>query len=40
MRKLEQDLSEYLGTTFDPKIFKADDFWDFLLNNFDDCLDI
>ncbi len=40
MSKLEQNLSKYLGAKFDPKIFKSEDFQDFLLNNFDDCLDI
>lgn len=40
MSRLEENLTKYLGTQFDPKIFKADDFKDFLLNNFEEYLDI
>ena len=40
MNRLEETLSKYLGTEFDPRLFKADDFKDFLLNNFDEYLDI
>lgn len=40
MSRLEENLSMHLATKFDPKMFKADDFKDFLLNNFDDYVDI
>lgn len=40
MNRLEDNLSKYLGNKFDPKIFKADDFKDFLLTNFDEYVDI
>jgi len=40
MNRLEENLSKYLGTEFDPKIFKADDFKEFLLNNFEEYVDI
>lgn len=40
MTRLEENLSKYLGTKFDTRIFKADDFKDFLLNNFDEYVDI
>lgn len=40
MTRLEENLSKYLGTKFDPRIFKADDFKEFLLNNFDEYVDI
>lgn len=34
--KLENRICHYLNSNFDPKIFKAEDFEDFLLNNFDE----
>lgn len=40
MKKMEQLLSKELGTKFDPRLFQAEDFQEFLLNNFEDCLDI
>lgn len=40
VNKLEKLLSNSLGTEFDPKIFKAEDFKDFLLMNFDEYIDI
>lgn len=40
IQKLENSLSSYLGTKFNPKIFKVENFQEFLLNNFEDCLDI
>ena len=40
MTKLEEQLSRILKTPFDPKIFRAADFKEFLLNNFDEYLDI
>ena len=38
--KLENRLFQHLNSEFDPKMFKADDFEDFLLNNFDEQIDI
>lgn len=34
--RLESRLCQHLNSNFDPKIFKADDFEDFLLNNFEE----
>jgi hypothetical protein len=40
IRKLEEELSRILKTPFDPKIFSASDFKEFLLNNFDEFVNV
>lgn len=38
--ELEEKVSEYIGSKFDPCFFKVEDFEEFLLLNLEDCLDI